>query len=205
MNDRLALIGLVLLLVGLLALIVSGAVREVIVIPLLALLWLLGLLLDSVPQLIWWFGLLAIAALVAWRSLATPRVAPAAPRVVPIMPAPVASWAGMFERAAGDRYARWLLAQRLGHFALELLASQEQGETRGVWHYLQDESRDIPPAVRAFLLAGARMYRPLPTFWQRWWPWGARVETRADPLDLDLNEVVRFLDERLSGATGEPI
>jgi hypothetical protein len=205
MNDRLALIGFVLLLVGLLALIVSGAVREVIVIPLLALLWLLGLLLDSVPQLIWWFGLLAIAALVAWRSLATPRVALEPPRVAPAVPAPVASWAGMFERAVGDRYARWLLAQRLGHFALELLASQEQGERRGVWHYLQDESRDIPPAVRAFLLAGARMYRPLPTFWQRWWPWGARVETRADPLDLDLNEVVRFLDERLSGATGEPI
>ena len=47
MNDRLALIGFVLLLVGLLALIVTGAVREVIVIPLLALLWLLGLLLDA--------------------------------------------------------------------------------------------------------------------------------------------------------------
>lgn len=203
MNDRLALVGFALLLVGLLALIVTGAVREVIVIPLLALLWLLGLLLDSIPQVVFWFGFLAIAALAAWRSLATPGVELAAPRVAPIVPAPVASWAGMFERAAGDRYARWLLAQRLGQFALELLASQEQDETRGVWHYLHDESRDIPPAVRAFLLAGARMYRPLPTVWQRWWPWGARAEMRADPLDLDLNEVVRFLDERLSGATGE--
>src|SRR5262245_52162127 len=114
MNDRLALVSLALLLVGLLALIVTGAVREVIVIPLLALLWLLGLLLDSIPQLAWWFGLVAIAAIVAWRSLATPPVAQAAPRAAPIMPAPVASWAGMFERAAGDRYARWLLAQRLG-------------------------------------------------------------------------------------------
>jgi hypothetical protein len=109
----------------------------------------------------------------------------------------------LFERAAGDRYARWLLAQRLGQFALELLASQEQGEARGVWHYLRDESRDIPPAVRAFLLAGTRSYRPLPALWRRWWPWGAPVEARADPLDLDPAEVVRFLDERLSGSIGE--
>jgi hypothetical protein len=203
MNDRLALLSLVLLLVGLLALIVTGAVREAIVIPLLALLWLLRLLYESIPQAILWFGFLLIAALAAWKSLATPRLALAAPQDAPIVPTPVASWAGMFERAATDRYARWLLAQRLGQFALELLASQEQDETRGVWHYLKDDSRDIPPAVRAFLLAGTRMYRPLPTIWQRWWPWGVRVETRADPLELDLNEVVRFLDERLSGATGE--
>jgi hypothetical protein len=199
MNDRLALAGFVLLLAGLLALIVTGAVREVIVIPLLALLWLLRLLYGSIPQAAIWFGFLAVAALLAWRSLATPRVALAAPRVAPSVPAPVASWAGMFERAAADRYARWLLAQRLGQFALELLASQEQGEARGVWHYLRDESRDIPPAVRAFLLAGTQMYRPPPPIWRRWWSWGARVETRADPLDLDLDAVVRFLDERLSG------
>jgi hypothetical protein len=199
MNDRLALLSLVLLLLGLLALIVTGAVREVIVIPLLALLWLLGVLYASIPQAALWFGFLVIAALAAWKSLATPRLEFAAPRDAPIVATPVASWAGMFERAAADRYARWLLAQRLGQFALELLASQEQDETRGVWHYLQDETRDIPPAVRAFLLAGTRMYRPLPAFWQRWWPWAVRVEARADPLDIDLNEVVRFLDERLSG------
>jgi hypothetical protein len=203
MNDRLALFSLALLLVGLLALIATGAVREVIVIPLLALLWLLGLLYASIPQVVLWFAFLALAALVAWKSLATPREWLPAPRVAPTLYTPVASWAGMFERAAADRYARWLLSQRLGQFTLELLASQEQDETRGVWHYLQDETRDIPPAVRAFLLAGTRGYRPLPTFWQRWWPWNDRGETGADPLDLELNEVVRFLDERLSGATGE--
>jgi hypothetical protein len=203
MNDRFALVGLILLLLGLLALIVSGALREVIVIPLLALLWLVRLAYESIPQVVLWFGFLAIAVLAAWKSLATPPAELPTLRVVPAVPTPVASWAGMFQRAANDRYARWLLAQRLGQFALELLASQDQEQTRGVWHYLQDESRDIPPAVRAFLQAGTRMYQPLPAIWRRWWPWGARVEARADPLDLDLTEVVRFLDEHLSGATGE--
>ena len=203
MNDRFALVSLTLLLVGLLALIVSGAVREVIVIPLLALLWLMRLVYEIIPQVALWGGFLAIAALVAWKSLATPRTALRVPWAISTRPTPVAFWAGMFQRAAGDRYARWRLAQRLGRFTLELLASQEQGQTRGVWHYLRDESQAIPPAVRAFLQAGTRPYRPLPTIWRRWWPWGARVEMRADPLDLDPAEVVRFLDERFSGSTGE--
>jgi hypothetical protein len=202
MSNRLALIGLMLLLVGLLALIVTGMVREVVVIPLLYLLWLTRVLFESVPQVVWWVGFLAIAALVAWSSLAGPRPAPPARQPAPLLRAPVAAWAGRFQRAADDRDARWLLAQRLGQLALELLATQEQRAAQGLWQYLRDESSDIPPAVRAYLLAGTRMYRPAPARWQRWWPWGARTEPRADPLGLDPAEVVRWLDERLNRMTG---
>ena len=205
MNDRLALASLVLLLLGLLALIISGAVREVIVIPLLLLLWLARLIYESIPQVALWGVFLAIAALVAWRSLAAPRAAIPDPPIAPLHRAPVANWTGMFRRAANDRYARWLLAQRLGQLTLELLASQEQRATRGVWQYLHDESRDIPPAVRAYLQAGMRLYRPAPPFWRRWWPWGANLEARADPLDLDPAEVVRFLDERVFRSTGDQL
>jgi hypothetical protein len=205
MNDRLALASLALLLLGLLALIVSGAVREVIVVPLLFLLWLARLVYEAIPQLALWGVSLVIAALVAWRSLATPRVALPEPPIAPSQRAPVATWARMFRRAANDRYARWLLAQRLGQLALELLASQDERAARGRWQYLHDDTRDIPPAVRAYLQAGTRMYRPPPAFWRRWWPWGERVESRADPLDLDPAEVVRFLDERLGHLTGEQL
>ena len=198
MNDRLALASLTLLLLGLLALIISGAVREAIVIPLLLLLWLARLIYASIPQVALWGVFLGIAALVAWRSLATPRTALPEPALAPLHRAPVAAWAGMFRRAANDRYARWLLAQRLGQLTLELLASQDERAARGVWRYLHHDSPDITPAVRAYLQAGTWMYRPPRTFWRRWWPWGARAEARADPLDLDPTEVVRFLEERLS-------
>src|SRR5262245_66153 len=202
MSDRLALGSLVLLLLGLLALIVSGGVREFIVIPLLLLLWIIQVAYESIPQVVLWIGFLAIAGLIAWKSLAEPpAVLPAHP-VAPARRTPVAFWAGMFQRAADDRYARWLLAQRLGQFALELLAGQDERAARGMWQFLRGDSRDIPPAVRAYLQAGANMYRPLPPFWRRWWPCGARVEMRADPLDLDPAEVVRYLDERLSRSTG---
>jgi hypothetical protein len=205
MNDRLALVSLTLLLLGLLALIVTGAVREVIVIPLLALLWLLQVIYESIPEIALWVGFLAIAAIVAWTSLATPRAVLPEQQVAPTSRAPVAAWAAMFRRAADERYARWLLAQRLGQLGLELLDIQGQYATRGMWQYLRDESQDIPPAVRAYLQAGAQMYRPVPVVWWRWWPWGARMKSRPDPLDLDPGEVVRFLDERLSRSTGEEL
>jgi hypothetical protein len=203
MNDRLALASLILLLLGLLALIISGTVREVIVIPLLLLLWLARLIYESIPQVALWGVLLAVAALVAWKSLAAPRAMLVDPPIAPLHRAPVANWARMFRRAADDRYARWLLAQRLGQLTLELLANQEQRATRGMWQFLHDESRDIPPAVRAYLQAGTRMHQPASPFWRRWWAWGARVEARADPLDLDPAEVVRFLDERVFLSTGD--
>ena len=114
----------------------------------------------------------------------------------------VATWAGRFQRAADDRDARWLLAQRLGQLALELLATQEQ-RAKGLWQYLHDESLDIPPAVRAYLLAGTRMYRPAASFWSRWWLWISRQEPQPDPLDLDPEAAIRFFERRLNGTTGE--
>jgi hypothetical protein len=205
MNDRLALASLTLLLLGLLALIISGAVREVIVIPLLFLFWLVRLVYESIPQVALWVVFLAIAARVAWKSLAAPPAALRVPQAASINRTPVAAWAWMLQRAANDRYARWLLAQRLGQLAQRLLASQDEHATRGLWQFLHDESWDIPPAVRAYLQAGTHRYRPTPPYWRRWRPWGARVESRADPLDLDPAEVVRFLDERLSRSTGEQL
>ena len=65
MSNRLALIGLMLLLVGLLALIVTGMVREVAVIPLLYLLWLTRVLFRASRR---WSG-----GLDSWRS---PRSSP---------------------------------------------------------------------------------------------------------------------------------
>ncbi|HEX9374371.1 MAG TPA: hypothetical protein VF897_25370 [Roseiflexaceae bacterium] len=205
MSNRLALIGLMLLLVGLLALIVTGMVREVVVIPLLYLLWLTRVLFESIPQVVWWVGFLAIAALVAWKSLAGPPPAAPARQPAPLLRARVATWAGRFQRAADDRDARWLLAQRLGQLALELLATQEQHATQGLWQYLHDESLDIPPVVRAYLRAGTRMYRPAASFWSRWWLWISRQEPQLDPLDLDPEAVIRFFERRLNGTTGETL
>ncbi|MFL5802798.1 MAG: hypothetical protein ACJ8CR_13785 [Roseiflexaceae bacterium] len=197
MSNRLALPGLFVLLVVILALTLSGLVRELVVIPLLYLLWLMRVIFESIPQVILWVGFLALAAIVAWNSLAGPRAPPPARQPVQASRAPVAAWAALFERTTRDDYARQLLAQRLGQLAFELLASQGQPPAQSLWQYLNDMSQDIPPDVRAYFQAGVRMHRPLSRFWDRWWPRTARQESRSDPLDLDPEQVVRFLEERM--------
>jgi len=202
MSTRLALLALALLLLGLLALVIGGAVREVVVIPLLYLLWLMRVLFEMLPQVVVWVGFVALLALVAWKSLVVSPAAPPQRQQATTTRTPVATWARMFHSAANERYARWQLAQRLGMLGLELLASQDQPAGQGVWQYLHDESLDMPPEVRAYLLAGTQMYHPLPTFWQRWWPWGTRPGRHPDPLDLDLEVVVQWLEQQLNRSTG---
>ena len=202
MNKSLALVGLALLLVGLLALLLSGVVREVVVIPLLYLLWLMRVLIDSLPQAILWAGFLALAVLVAWKSMPGPPAAQPLPEAAPASRTAVATWASLFERAANDASTRWLLAQRLGQLAVELLASQDERAAQGAWQYLRDESSDILPEVRAYLQAGTQSYRSAPPRWRRWWPWDARLEPWGDPLDLDPEEVVHYLEERLNRTIG---
>ena len=197
MSNRLALPGLLALLVVILALALSGLVRELVVIPLLYLLWLMRVIFESIPQVVLWVGFLALAALVAWNSLAGPRAPLPARQPGPPSRAPVAAWAMLFARTTRDDYARQLLAQRLGQLAFELLASQGQPPTQSLWQYLNDMAQDIPPDVRAYFQAGVRMQRPLPRLWGRWWPRAARQESQPDPLDLDPEHVVRFLEERM--------
>jgi hypothetical protein len=197
MSNRLALPALLALLVVILALILSGLVREMVAIPLLYLLWLMRVIFESIPQVVLWVGFLALAALVAWNSLVGPRAPPLVRQPAPVSRAPVAAWAMLFARTTRDDYARQLLAQRLGQLAFDLLASQGQPPAQSLWQYLNDMSQDIPPDVRAYFQAGVRMQRSLPRFWWRWWAHAARQEPRADPLDLDPEHVVRFLEERM--------
>jgi hypothetical protein len=197
MSKRLALLSLILLLVALLALLLSGLVRELLVIPLLYLLFLMRVIFESIPQAVIWIGFLVIMAIVAWNSLAEPRPMPLAHQPPPASRAPVATWAAIFERAARDDYARQVLAQRLGQLAFDLLASQEQLPSQSLWQRLHDPSLDIPPEIQAYFQAGLQMRRSLPTFWKRWWSRGARHAPHADPLDLDPEQVVQLLEHRM--------
>ncbi len=197
MRRRLALLGLFAVLVALLALLLSGLVRELIVIPLLHLLWLMRVLFESIPQVVIWVGVLVLLAIMAWNSLSRPRPGPfARPTAAAASRAPVAAWAANFERAARDDYARQLLAQRLGQLAFDLLASQDRQSDQTIWELLRDPALDIPPEVRAYFQAGIRMQRPLPTLWERLRAWFTKPERFADPLDLDPEQVIRFLEQR---------
>jgi hypothetical protein len=192
MSNRLTLFGLVLLLIGLLALVASGLVRETLIVPLLFLLWLADLVLQSIPQAALWLLFLLLALPLLWRSLDRPR--PIRFRTPPASTprAPVAAWADLFGRAERDHYGRWLLAQRLSQLAFTLLASPEQRGVSNPWRVLQDQTLEVPAEIRAYLRAGARSYQAPAV--RRGWRADPSVAASPDPLDLDPKVVLSFLE-----------
>jgi len=202
MSDRWPPIMLALLLVGVLALAITGYMRDLIIIPLLYFFWGARLLYESIPQTAVWGCFLVIAVLVVARSL--PRLPAAA---TPQSPAPapqerLAPWARLLRQSERDGLARWRLAQRLGILAQDVLAYHEQDTPQRIRRRVEDGSQPIPPDIRAYLRAGMTAYQPTRRSRRRLLPLarlGLRREAApADPLGLDPEQVVRLLEETLS-------
>lgn len=201
MSRRFGLLLLALPLLLLLVLAATGGLREALVLPLLYLFWLMGVLFQSLPQVLVWGAFVAVAAVAGWRSLARPRAglprlaAPAGPgRAV------IAEWAGLVANAPANHYARWLLASRLAQLAVALLA----GEEASPWQYLEGASLAMPDDVRSYLRAGRQSYQPPAP--RRLWARASRV-AQPDPLELDPVIVIDFFEQSLHktiGAAYEP-
>jgi len=202
MSDRWPPIMLALLLVGVLALAVTGYMRDVIIIPLLYFFWGARLLYESIPQTALWGCFLAIALLIVLRGLLRPSAAATLQSATPAPLERLAPWARLLHQAERDGLARWRLAQRLGILAQDVLAYREQDTPQHIRRRLDDGSQPVPPEVRAYLRAGMTAYQPLGRS-RRGRSLLARLGLRrepapSDPLDLDPEQIVQLLEETLS-------
>ncbi len=197
MKNRPVLLALAALSIGVLALAFRDVVREAIVIPIAYAAWVVGLLIDSLPQIIPWLIVLAIGLVIALASLiARPKPARAAGRVTPHLRGPVEALARRIDLAAHGYYFRWHLARRLRDLAVDTIAYRRRLAPEQVEQQLAAGRLNLPPAIRVYFEAElafgpvsrfadlARRFRPgAPAF--------------ASPLDLDPAEVVRFLEAQV--------
>lgn len=198
MRQRLLLIGLVLLLAIPLTLVLGRFARSAIVVPAMYILWLGDLVFQSVPQVLLWAVLLAIALLVSVRSLAKSQR-----RVQEVREGQresvgqVGVWAARIEAMSRGGYYEQLLAQHLGRLFLALLGYRERLNRREVQQRLEAGELDMPPEVRAYLEAGLAWESPRPVGLFARLMRRLRPNAYASPLDLDPERVVRFLEGRL--------
>ena len=201
MSKRLPAIGLALLLAGLLALIISGTIGDVVVVPLLFLWWAAQVLYQSIHQGLLWAAFLLLALLLVAGNL--PRSAaplpPAAPQSTPL--GRVADWSRRLRDARHDHHSRWRLAQRVSQLAIETLAFREQCPPQEISRRLRDGLLDIPPQLGAYLQAGNAPYWPKPRQRRRF---GRKAYDRAqaDPLALDPQLVIDDLEETMQRTIG---
>ncbi len=216
--------GVVLLLVAvIMSLFVRDFVREAIVVPVSYLIWLVDLVLRSIPQSAFWGAVVAAAALVAWRGLGSARTRTAAqrllhrrPTVVPVLRDHAAQsvFSTRFEyiaRMNDSLFAREKLAFDLRILLVKLLSHRERLPEAEIERRIRaGEAGELttPPAVHSLL-----------TNWQTWlsvpdagspvrqltrlWQWLLRKPTKASQpnvaMEQRLTQVIEYMEILMSG------
>jgi hypothetical protein len=183
----------VIVIAALLAFPLREVVNQLILLPIAYLLWLLKLLYLSLDQAVWWVAAVAIVLLIIGQSLML-EIKPVK-KLIPIVRrerGSVESLALAIHRSQKGMYFKWLLANRLGKLAYQILLQREHGKPRSVFAPLIGEGWDVSPEVQAYLEKG--LHGSFAEFPNRHWLNFAPPE--KTPLDHDVLDVIEFLESK---------
>ncbi|RME53087.1 MAG: hypothetical protein D6790_18040 [Caldilineae bacterium] len=190
MMRRLLPLAILLAATTVLVLAVDGFLRQVIVEPLLYVGWVIGVVITSLPQAVFWGLFLLLALVLALRSLSRGKPPPPLPRPArEEFHGPVVTWLHLLERGKSRRFGRWNLAQSLRRLTFTLLQPDDP-------YAIHPEQAgpvqpDLPPEIEAYFNAR------LPPVQSLGWRWLLQQAQRTPPgpLDLDPETVIAFLEE----------
>ena len=189
--------GLVMVAIVVVAAILAFPMRQtiysLIVIPAAFIAWNLSLLYRSYPQGIWWLVVVFIVVVMLVFSL-VPRSASRG-RVEEKRKPPqgqVESLAVNLRRAGQGVYFKWVVANRLGKLAYNILRHRENGKPRSVFAPLLGEDWEPSKDLQSYLETGLHgSFADFPTV-SRFS--GAHQKT---PLDMNVREAVDFLESHV--------
>jgi len=192
MRRRLILIT-ALIVAGILAFPLRDMIYETVVIPATFIAWNLNLLYRSLSQGIWWWVVVLIVLFMLVFSL-VPRATfrsrvEAKPRPHLGQVEALAIWLRKAERGI---YFKWLVANRLGKLAYQILLHQESGRPRSVFAPLLGTDWKPTKELQSYLETGLHgSFADFPNVKR---PFGAPQQT---PLDLDVGDAVEFLESQV--------
>jgi hypothetical protein len=188
----LVIIGL-LVIAALLAFPLRDTIYDAVIVPIAFLSWGFGLMYQSLSQSIWWWAVVAIVLFMLLLSLLPPRrAAPrretkSKPRVGQVEE--LATWMG---RVKGGTYFKWLVANRLGKLAYQILLHRENGRPRSVFSPLVGADWEPSKELQTYLEIGLHgSFADFPHS-------GSRFATLPKtPLDYEVRDAVEFLESQL--------
>lgn len=188
----LILIGAVVI-AGLLAFPLRGMIYETVVIPAAFIAWNLGLLYRSYPQGVWWLVLVFLVIIMLVFSL-VPRAASrgSTPEKRKPPQGQVENLALSLHRAEQGTYFKWVIANRLGKLAYNILLQRESGKPRSVFAPLLGVDWEPSQELQSYLEAG--LHGSFADF-----PAVSRFSSshQKTPLDVNVVEAVEFLESHL--------
>ena len=176
-----------------LAFVLRDVVERVVIMPLTYLWWILSVYYSILPQFVLWLLLVAVAVISAMNAL-TPRFGVRKAFKPPPKPAQgqvVEMFHWLEKSRHGGSYYKWLVANRLGRIAREILAQREGQPISRRFGRLQ--GRDWRPSQKIddYLdigLNGSFADFPRPRF---------RETPKPTPLDADPKQVIEYLEDEM--------
>ena len=188
----LLIIGL-LIISSLLAIVLRSVVYEVVILPVAFLGFQLGIWYHSLSQGIWWWLIIALVLFMLAFSL-VPAEQPSKQKIIRSKPkrGQVEQLAAEMVRTKSGQYFKWLVANRLGKLAYQILVHRESGRTRSVFDPLAGEGWQPSHELQKYLEVG--LHGSFADFPNSKNPFNPPVRT---PLDHNVNEVVEFLESQV--------
>ena len=181
---------------ALLAFPLRGVVHQLIVVPLSYLLWLLGLLYLAMPQQWWWVVVTLLVLFVLGKSLLIEIKTPK--QHVPVSHVDrgkVESLALSMRKADRGIYSKWLVANRLGKLAHQILQQREIGTERSVFAPLVGQGWEPTTELQQYLEKG--LHGSFTEFPNSRYIFSRRPQKTS--LDHDVGDAIEFLESQVEG------
>jgi hypothetical protein len=194
---RSLILGAMAVIAAILAFPMRETIYTTVVIPAAYVGWQLGLMYRSLPQLAWWwlivvliFVLLVYSAMPPLKShpREEPRPKPRHGQVEDL-----AIWLG---RTKSGVYFKWLVANRLGKLAYQILLQRESGRPRTVFQPLVGEDWQPSRELQEYLETG--LHGSFSDFSSPKYPLAVQPKT---PLDYDVRDAVEFLETHVENGS----
>jgi hypothetical protein len=182
-----------LIIAGVLAFPLRETIYQAVVVPVAFIAWSLNLFYRSLPQAIWWWIIVFIVFIMFVFSL-IPRAAfrrKVEPKSRP-QSGQVETMAVSLKKAQSGIYFKWLVANRLGKLAYQILLQRESGRPRLVFAPLLGPDWKPTRELQTYLETGLHgSFADFPNVRR---PFRAAPKT---PLDVDVVEAIEFLESQL--------
>jgi hypothetical protein len=190
-RKRLLLLALLLVPIALLTLLFRDVARTIVLLPVMYLAWVAGVLWRSIPQFLIWSLFVIVALRVAVGSLIVRR----RKREEQGRPQDTTHWgrariwAKWVELSNQGDYFRRRLARYLANLTLDTLAEHEHLPAEQVQAELEAGRLDVPPRIRAYVLAALNEPPPGRFAWFR-----QIIQGRPAPLQVSPEEILDLLE-----------
>jgi hypothetical protein len=180
----------VLLLSGSIAFMLRGPIYEIVIVPLAYFWWVIGLYYRLIPQMLVWIVLIFIVLFSSARAiLISIPVKRKTIQKRSLAAGPIEHLSALVEKRRRGIYYKWLIANRLGKVARELLHQREQPATKRFTR-LAGRNWRPPAGVEAYLESGLNgSFADYPQ--SRW------LSPQPTPLDEDPRHVIEYLEHEM--------